>query len=155
MAYGSPDPNARYQRGGSEHAGDAAGEPSIAQLLSGLLADGQTLIQKELTLARQEVADTLSTARQSAIALGVGASIAAAGSLLLLFALVYGVADGFNLPLWLSYLIVGAILLVVGALALISGVNRLKQVRPVPSEAIDSVRKDLQWLKEQTPIDRP
>lgn len=119
------------------------GEPSIAQLLSNLLADAQTLIRKEVLLARQEFSTTLKTARQGAIFLGAGAGVLAAGGLLLLLALVYGLAAGFNLPLWLSFLIVGALLALIGGAVLATGVNQVKQVSIVPNETIDSIRKDL------------
>lgn len=119
------------------------GEPSIAQLLSDVLTDAQTLIRKELTLARQEFADTFKTARQGAIMLGAGIGVTAAGSLLLLFALAHGIAAGFDLPLWLGFLIVGLILAVIGGAVLVSGMNQMKQVNIVPNETIDSLRKDL------------
>jgi hypothetical protein len=119
------------------------GEPSIAQLLSDVLTDAQTLIRKEVTLARQEFADTFKTARQSAILLGAGVGVTAAGGLLLLFALAHGITAGFDLPLWLSFLIVGALLAIIGGAVLASGVNQIKQVNIVPNETIDSLRKDL------------
>jgi hypothetical protein len=157
MADVPSDAVSRYQRGLAENQPEtsrkASGEPSIAQLISELLSDGQILIRKEITLARQEISDSLSTARQSAIVLSIGAGITAAGGLLLLLALAHGVAAGFALPLWLAYLIVGAALAIIGVVALISAISRLKQFNPVPNESIDSVRKDIQWLKEQTPSD--
>jgi membrane protein len=157
MAEIQPETASQYRRGTYDTPTEAgaSSEPSLAQLLSELLSDGQTLIRKEFTLARQEISDSLDTARQSAIVLGIGAGITAAGGLLLLLSLAHGVAAGFSLPLWLAYLIVGSALAIIGVVALISGVSRLKQVNPVPTESIDSVRKDIQWLKEQTPSDRP
>lgn len=119
------------------------GEPSIAQLLSTLLTDAQTLIRKEVLLARQEFSTTLKTARQGAVLLGAGVGVMAAGGLLLLLALVYGLSAGLNLPLWLSFLIVGALLALIGSAVLASGVNQVKQVSIVPNETIESIRKDL------------
>lgn len=121
----------------------ADGEPSIAQLLSDLLADAQMLIKKEVSLARQEFADTFKTARQGAILLGAGIGVAGAGGLLLFFALAHGIAAGFDLPLWLGFLIVGALLAFIGGAVLASGMSRIQQVSIVPNETIDSLRKDL------------
>lgn len=158
MATTPPNTSSQYPQGAynAQAEADRSGpsEPSIAQLLSGLLGDAQGLIHKEFALARQEIGDSLSVARQSAIALGIGAGITAAGALLLLFALSHGIAAGLNLPLWLAYLIVGGALCIIGALALSSGINRLKQVNALPTESIDSIKEDIQWLKEQTPSDR-
>lgn len=130
------------------------GEPSIAQLLGDLVGDAQTLIRKEFELARQEVTSEIDRARQGATVLGIGAGIAAIGGIFLLLMVVYLFVEIFNLPFWLSYLIVGGVLAIVGAVMLVSGLNRLKQVDPVPRETIDSVRKDVEWLKEQNPSDR-
>jgi hypothetical protein len=129
-------------------------EPSIAQLIGDLVADGQTLIRKEFELARTEITDELSKARQSAITLGLGGGLAAVGGVLLLLMLVHLLSDLFGLPLWVSYLIVGGILAVAGGLLLNAGLNRIKQVDPVPRETIESVRKDVEWLKEQNPSDK-
>jgi hypothetical protein len=133
---------------------DAVAEPSIAQLLGNLIADGQSLVRKEFELARHEIALEVDKARQGAISLGIGAGIATIGSLFLLLALAHGLVALFNLPLGLAYLIVGFALAVIGGLLLLSGSNRLKQLDPIPHETIDSVRKDVTWLKEQSPSDK-
>lgn len=129
-------------------------EPSIAQLLSNLLGDAQTLVRKEFTLARVEIANEIDRARQGAIALGIGAGITAAGLLFLLFTLVYLISDLADLSLWVSYLIVGAPLTIIGVFALVVGMRRVQQVDPVPHETIDSVRKDVEWLKEPNRSDK-
>ncbi len=131
-----------YERLPEAHA-NGPGEASITELFSEILVDAQTLIRKELSLARQEFADTLKTARQSAVLLGAGAGVLAVGGLMLVFALAHGIAAGFDLPLWLAYLIVGAIMAIIGGAVVASGVNQLKQVNVVPNETIDSLRKDL------------
>ena len=41
-----------------------------------------------------------------------------------------------------------------GGLMLMQGLKRMKEVDPVPRETIESVRKDVQWIKEQNPSDK-
>ena len=129
-------------------------EPSIAQLLGNLIADGQILVRKEFELARQEIAVEIAKTRQGAVSLGIGLGIASIGSLFLILALAHGLAALFNIPIGLSYLILGVIMAIIGGVLLFTGINRLKQVDPVPHETIDSVRKDVTWLKEQSQSDK-
>lgn len=138
-----------------EQSTSASGaEPSIAQLLGNLIADGQILVRKEFELARQEITQEVDKARQGAISLGIGIGIASVGSLFLLLALAHGLAALFDIQLGLAYLIVGLVMTIIGGVLLVTGSNRLKQVDPIPHETIDSVRKDVTWLKEQSPSDK-
>jgi hypothetical protein len=59
-----------------------------------------------------------------------------------------------DLSLWVSYLIVGGVFAAIGAFLLMQGINRMKQIDPVPHETIESVRKDVEWIKEQSPSDK-
>ncbi|NJN18788.1 MAG: phage holin family protein [Oscillochloris sp.] len=128
-------------------------EPSIAQLINNLIVDGQTLIRREFDLAKAEILGEVNKARQSVILLGAGAALAAIGGLFLL-AMVAELLVAVGLDRWLSYLIVGGVLAIVGGIILYSGIRQVQRVDPVPHETIDSVRKDVEWLKEQSPSDR-
>lgn len=129
-------------------------EPTIAELLGGLVGDAQTLVRKEVDLAKTEVKIEVDKAKQSAMALGAGIGVAVVGGLLLSFMLVYAINELLGLSLWLSYLIVGAVFAIVGFVLLQRGAARVREIDPVPHETIDSVRKDVEWIKEQNPSDR-
>jgi uncharacterized membrane protein YqjE len=129
-------------------------EPSLAQLLSALINDAQVLVRKEFALARHEIQQEIEKTRQAAIILGIGAAIVALGSMLLLVALVQGLVVWLSLPVWVSYLIVGVAFAIIGGILVKMGGARLQQVHPMPEQAIDSVRKDISWLKEQNPSDK-
>lgn len=129
-------------------------EPSIAQLLGSLIGDAQTLVRREIDLARAEVTAEIAKARRGAMLLGIGAGVAAVGAIFLLVAIAELLIALNLLDRWVSYLLVGGALAVVGALALIVGVKRFQEVDPVPRETIDSIRKDVSWLSEQSPSDR-
>jgi hypothetical protein len=68
--------------------------------------------------------------------------------------LVHLVQDLTGLSLWVSYLIVGGLFAIIGGLLLMRGIKRMQDVDPVPRETIESVRKDVQWIKEQNPSDK-
>jgi hypothetical protein len=93
-------------------------------------------------------------ARQGATMLGAGVAAATIGGIFLLVALAEALVTFHILDRWLSYLIIGAILAVAGAIALGMGLQRFRKVRPVPQETIDSIRQDVTWLSEQVRSDK-
>jgi hypothetical protein len=129
-------------------------DKSIAQLLGELIADAQELMRKEVLLAKLEVKEEINKAKDGAISLGIGGVVAAIGGLLLIQMLVHFLATVVGIPLWVSYLIVGGLLAIVGVVLLLRGKSRVTAIDPVPHETIESVRKDVEWIKEQTPSER-
>jgi len=131
-----------------------ANDASVSDLISGLVNDAQQLVHREIDLAKREVAIEVDKVKQGAVALGIGAGIAVIGALLLGHMLVYLVQALTGLSLWVSYLIVGAIFAIGGGLLLMRGIKRMQTVDPVPRETIESVKEDIQWIKEQNPSDK-
>jgi hypothetical protein len=130
------------------------GEASVAELISGLVNDAQQLVHREIDLAKREVAIEVNKVKQGALVLGIGSGLAIIGALLLGHMLVYLVQTLTGLSLWVSYLIVGGLFAVVGGLLLMQGIKRMKEVDPMPRETIESVKEDIQWIKEQNPSDK-
>jgi hypothetical protein len=149
----------RSQEGGAFERERAAPDPrasdtTVSDLISGLVNDAQQLVHREIDLAKREVAIEIDKVKQGVVALGIGAGLALIGALLLGHMLVYLVQTLTGLSLWVSYLIVGAIFAIGGGLLLTQGIKRMKTVDPVPRETIESVKEDLQWIKEQNPSDK-
>lgn len=134
-------------------SGAGPGEPSIAELMGNLITDAQTLVRKEIELGRAELSAEIAKAKRAGIALGVGAALAGVGALLLVIMLVQ-VLIAWGAAPWLAYLIIGGALTLVGALALVGGLRRVQTVDPVPRETLQSVREDVEWLKEQSPFEK-
>jgi len=131
-----------------------ANDATVSDLISGLVSDAQQLVHREIDLAKREVAIEVDKVKQGAVALGIGAGLAIIGALLLGHMLVHLVQTLTGLSLWVSYLIVGAVFAVGGGLLLMQGIKRMKDVDPVPRETIESVKEDIQWIKEQNPSDK-
>jgi len=129
-------------------------EPSIAQLLGGIVEDAQLLVRREVDLAKQEVTNELNKVKQGATSLGIGAGLAAVSGIMLTLMIVYVLHEVAGLSLWLSYLIVGVVLGGVGAVLLMTGINRMKQVDPMPRETIETVKEDIAWIREQNPSNK-
>jgi len=129
-------------------------DSTVSDLISGLVNDAQQLVHREIDLAKREVAIEVDKVKQGAIALSIGAGLAVIGALLLGQMLVYLLQTLTGLSLWISYLIVGALLAIGGGLFIRQAINRMKDFDLVPRETIESVKEDIQWIKEQNPSDK-
>jgi hypothetical protein len=82
-------------------------EPTVAQLLTGLMQDAQTLLRQEVALATYELRLELRTSIRAVMSLSIGIGIAAIGGWLLILMLVHLLQALTALPLWACYGIVG------------------------------------------------
>jgi protein-S-isoprenylcysteine O-methyltransferase Ste14 len=129
-------------------------EPSVATLLSGIVADAQELVRQEIALARQEVREEINTAKDAGIKLGIAGAVLAIGGLLLVLTLAQALADLFNWPAWAGYGLVGVVLAIVGYFLLSAAQKRLKEVHPVPEKTVETLKENVEWLKDRTTSDR-
>lgn len=129
-------------------------EPSVGRLIGELIEDGQTLVRKEIELARREVTGSIDKAKTGALALAIGGVVAAIGSLLLVLMTVQLLVARFNLEEWQGYMAVGIPLLIIGGVVIFIGTQSLREANPVPTETIESVRKDVEWIREQSQSDK-
>src|SRR5689334_8978292 len=148
---GRPSEGGAFERAPADNR---TSDTSVSELISGLVNDAQQLVHREIDLAKREVAIEVDKVKQGAVALGAGAGLAVIGALLLGHMLVYLVQALTGLSLWVSYLIVGAIFAIGGGILLMQGLKRIQNVDPVPRETIESVKEDIQWIKEQNPSDK-
>jgi hypothetical protein len=115
---------------------------STGELVRRLSAQLSELFRRELELARTEL-----TAKGKRA--GAGAGLAGAGGVVALFgvgALIAAAIAGLAtvMPVWLSALIVGVVLLLVaGALALVGRSRLRKAAPPVPEQAVQGVQNDV------------
>lgn len=129
-------------------------DPSIAQLISGVVGDAQTLVRQEIALARQEITKEITNAKQAAIKLGIAGGVLAVAGLLLILALAQGIADLLNWPHWAGYVLVGVVLAIVGYVLLSSAQKQIKAVQPVPKQTIETLKENAEWIKERTTSDK-
>lgn len=132
---------------GAPTGGNAPDDRSLGDLVGSLSADLSRLVRDELRLAQAEV-----TTKAKKAGVGVGA-FGAAGVLalyavgVLLAAAVLGLATA--LPAWLAALIVGVVVLVVAGVAALVGKKKVEEAAPpVPTRAVESVKTDVQEIKE-------
>jgi hypothetical protein len=76
-----------------------------------------------------------------------GGLIAYTGVIALVIAAIVAFAG--LVPLWLSALIVGLLLVVVGAIAIQSGRSTLRHLSVVPEKTLESIKEDAELVKEK------
>lgn len=123
-------------------------EPSMASLVSGIIADAQVLLKQQFALLRRELQQELRQARTAAISLGVGVAILAVGAMLLIVMLVHLLQVSTQLPLWGCYGIVGGLLALIGGgfLAFARSEAADVELAPPPQTA-EAIKENVEWLK--------
>lgn len=146
--YGAHRPDDEYPPGGVEARYPAGGSGSIAELLQGIVGNVQGIIRSEVRLAKTEIREDVTTAGRAAGMLAVGAVLGIYAVGLLLLTIIYALNG--PLPDWLAALIVFAVVAIAAAVLVKVGLDRIKTVTPKPEQTIDSIKEDVQWVKQQT-----
>jgi uncharacterized membrane protein YqjE len=122
-------------------------EPT-GELVKQLTEDMRTLVRKEIELGRAELGEKGKRA-------GVGAGMlsgAAVVGVLALAALTTCLIAALDtaMPLWVAALIVAVVYGAIAGVMALTGKNKVQEAAPpVPAETVDSVKEDVQWLKNQ------
>lgn len=135
-----------YERTGGSKV-RAAGETSLGELFTALTTDMTTLVRKEVELARTETVEKISKATRSVVFMIAGGMLAYAGLIGLIIAAIVALAN--VMDLWLSALIVGLVVIIIGAILLQSGRSMLQRLSLVPEKTVESIKESTEWAKEQ------
>jgi hypothetical protein len=120
---------------------------SLGELFSELANETTTLVRQEIQLVRTEMTQKATQAGKDVGMIGAGGALAYAGLLALIAALIIGLGE--LIPLWLSALIVGLVVVGVGYMLIQRGLTALKQIDPKPQQTIQTLQEDKEWVKEQ------
>jgi MFS family permease len=134
---------------GQEHPAQEADlqDQSVADLVRQLTELVPQLVREELALAKAELTDKGKRAGLAAGLLGGGGALAFYGLGALIAAVALGLAE--MLPGWLAALVVAVVLLLVaGLLALVARSQVRRAVPPVPEQAVQSARLDVEAVRE-------
>ncbi len=124
-------------------------ERSTGELIKLMSEQVSTLVRDELKLAQLEMTRKGKQAGIGAGMMGGGGVIALYGLGCLIACAIIGISR--VLAPWLSALIIGVALLAVAGMAALMGRSRLRQATPpVPAEAVESVKADVDEIKERT-----
>jgi hypothetical protein len=136
------------------HPSSSGSDASLASLVGGIINDAKDLLLHEFTMAKLEMKDELNKTKTAAVSLAIGAGISTVGGLLLILMLVHLLAALTPIPLWGSYGIIGAVLLLIGVILLMRGKHTAEQIDIVPPKTAATLKENAQWLKEQTTSNR-
>ncbi len=116
-------------------------------LVRSIANDTSTLVRKEVELAKQELTAAITSRVVGAAAFGVGAVF---GFLLLTF-LALAAAEALDLVFdpWLSRLIVAGVFLLLASVAVLIGMQKMKEPSLAPEETKRTVKEDVEWAKAQ------
>jgi len=136
-----------------------ATDTNVTELIKGIVADGQELLEKHLEILTAEVKADWERTKQAATLLAVGIAPLLIGVVLLGFMLVYLVHwatapagyDPASVPLWACYGIVGVVLCLVGGGLIYAGIRRFQAFNPLPDETARAFKENLRWLTEHRP----
>ncbi|HZA45566.1 MAG TPA: phage holin family protein [Rubrobacter sp.] len=127
--------------------GPEPSDRSIKEIIEVLRPQLQELTDKQLELARTELAPVGKRA-------GLAAGLLVAGGVFMFVFLIFLSLTGVYLlnlllPLWVSALIVSGILLLVGGILAGAGASILRNLDPKPHRTIRTLQQNVNWVKGQ------
>ncbi|HVK00504.1 MAG TPA: phage holin family protein [Gemmatimonadales bacterium] len=126
-------------------------ERSIGELFGQLTQDLSLLVRQETQLAKTEIQEKISRASRDLVALAAGGIVALIGGFALAAAIILLLVDPVGLEPWVAALLVGVLLAGGGYVMLQKGLRDLKTVDPAPRRTVESVKEDIQAIKERRP----
>lgn len=121
-------------------------EPSVRDLVGGMLQDAETLLGQQLEMFRAEIrADLEKTARATCL-FGVGVGVCLVGVILLGFTSVYLLNELAGLSLAASFGIVTAVTLAIGAGLLVWAIQLFRSFNPLPEESVTALEENVECL---------
>ena len=123
-------------------------ERSLGDLFSDLSRETTTLVRQEVQLAKAELTQSATEAARGVGMLVAGGAVAYAGLLFLLLAIVFGLIEA-GWDAWLSALVVGLVVVAVGAILVLRARESLKPANLAPRRTVETLKEDQEWAKEQ------
>jgi uncharacterized membrane protein YqjE len=124
------------------------GERSVADVLQDILRNVQEIVRSEVRLAKVEIRDEARQAVSSGIWIAAGAVGALSAWMFLLWTVAYLLAT--RMSLWAATLVVAVVMACAAGVLIIGGIRRMKRIQPIPERTVESVKENLEWMKQPT-----
>jgi hypothetical protein len=121
-----------------------ADQRSIGELFAELSRETGTLVRKELELATTEMTGKARIAGAHVGTIAAGGALAHAALLILLAAIVIGLAQ-LGVEPWLSALIVALVTGVTGYMLVQKGLTNLRRTSVAPTKTIETLKETASW----------
>jgi len=122
-------------------------EPSLTNLVKGVIDDVQSLTKQEFALLKQELKEDMTKTRKAAMPMVVGLIVAFIGVLLLghgLALLLNWIFPG--LPVWAAYTIVGVLIVGAGGALFFAGEKQFEKFNPLPDRSLEALKENVECL---------
>jgi hypothetical protein len=120
---------------------------STGAIVQDVIRDVQEIIRAEFRLAKAEMAEKAAQASRGGGLIG-GAAMAGLLALACLVATCIA-ALSLVMPVWAAALTMTVLLAALGAGLFAAGKSRLKRVKPVPEQTVETLKEDVQWVKNR------
>jgi uncharacterized membrane protein YqjE len=122
-------------------------ERSLGQLFAELTEESRTLVRQEIQLAKAELSEKVAGVGTDIGSMVGGVAVLYAGFLVMLAALVIGLAHVIGAG-WAA-LLVGVLALAAGGWLVSRGLNDIRNRNLKPEKTVASLKETKQWAKEQ------
>jgi hypothetical protein len=123
----------------------ARNDRSLGELFGDLAGQTSTLVRSEIAIAKAEMIEAAKQAGRGAATIAIGGALAYAGLLAVVSAFVLLLAN--IMPVWVAALIVGLIVIGVGAMAISRGRAALSQAQLAPRQTLATLANDVDLVK--------
>lgn len=121
---------------------------SVSDVLQDILRNVQEILRSEVRLAKAEIRQETTRAAASALWLTVGVVGVLSAWVFLLWTVAYALAT--VLPMWAATLAIAVAMAAAGIVLIAVGLRRFARITPVPERTIESLKKNLEWMKQPT-----
>jgi uncharacterized membrane protein YqjE len=122
-------------------------EPTVTELVSGIVSDTQTLIRQQIDLMKAEVKHDIKRTADAAKYFGAGFALSLVAALFLLVSIPLFVHWLFpQLPEFAAWAITGGVLLVAALVAFYLGKRVFDSFNPLPDKSLHAMQENLSWI---------
>ena len=125
-----------------------AEERSVSDVFQDILRNLQEMVRSEIRLAKVEIRGEVKQAVSSSVWIAAGGVAATSAWIFMLWTLAYALAA--RMSMWAATLIVALVMAAAAAGLIMSGIRRAKRIHPIPERTVESVKENLEWMKQPT-----
>lgn len=141
------DDSGGFRRTSAETGHTGSRNESLGDTVMGIVSDVQNVIRGEVQLAKTELKEDATQMGKGAGMIGAGVFFGLIGFMFLMLGVTYFINQW--LEMWLSALIVGAVLVLIAAILAMVGKSQIQSANLKPEKTIESVKEDKQWVNHQ------
>ena len=124
------------------------GERSVSDVLQDILRNLQEIVRSEVRLAKVEIRDEARRAVSSSMWIAAGLVGALSAWIFLLWTVAYLLAT--SMSMWAATLMVAVVMACIAGVLVIGGIRRVKRIQPIPERTVESIKENLEWMKQPT-----